>query len=82
MITPPQLRRWGVIIRTEYRRRSPSKDHYLLVGFVVLVAAVADLFPIRLEVVGLIAGVVVKNHQISMALMVFYSLGNSLLSSR
>lgn len=51
-------------------------------GFVVLVVAVADLFPIRLEVVGLIDGVVAKNHQISMALMVFYSLGNLLLSSR
>lgn len=52
-------------------------------GFVVLVAAVvADLFPIHLEVVVLISGVVVKNHQISMALMVSYSLGNSLLSSR
>ena len=51
--------------------------------FVVLVAAaVADLFPTHLEVAGLIAGVVVKNHQISMALMVFYSLGNLLLSSR
>lgn len=51
-------------------------------GFVVLVAAVADLFPIRLEVAALIAGVVVKNHRISMALMVFYGLGNLLLSSR
>ena len=52
-------------------------------GFgVFVVAAVADLFPIRLEVVGLIAGLIAKNHQISMALMVFYSLGNSLLSSR
>ena len=43
-------------------------------GFVVFVAAVV--------VVGLIAVVVAKNHQISMALMVFYSLGNLLLSSR
>lgn len=51
-------------------------------GFVVLVVAVADLLHIRLEVVGLIDGVVAKNHQISMALMVFYSLGNLLLSSR
>lgn len=45
-------------------------------GFVVLVAVVV------VAVVGLIAGVVAKNHQISMALMVFYSLGNLLLSSR
>lgn len=45
-------------------------------GFVVLVVAVV------FAVVVLIAGVVAKNHQISMALMVFYSLGNSLLSSR
>ena len=45
-------------------------------GFVVLVAVVV------VAVVVLIAGIVVKNHQISMALMVFYSLGNSLLSSR
>lgn len=45
-------------------------------GFVVLVAAVAVV-----AVVGLIAGVVAKNHQISMTLMVFYSLGNLLLSS-
>lgn len=45
-------------------------------GFVVLVAAVF------FAAVGLIAGIVAKNHQISMALMVFYSLGNSLLSSR
>lgn len=44
-------------------------------GFVVLVAVVV------VAVVGLIAGVVAKNHQISMALMVFYSLGNLLLSS-
>lgn len=47
-------------------------------GFVVLVVAVV----VVVAVVGLTAGVVVKNHQISMALMVFYSLGNSLLSSR
>lgn len=46
-------------------------------GFVVLVAAV-----VVVAVAGLIAGVVAKNHQISMALMFFYSLGNSLLSSR
>lgn len=45
-------------------------------GFVVLAAAVVVV------AVGLIAGVVVKNHRISMALMVFYSLGNLLLSSR
>lgn len=45
-------------------------------GFVVLVAVVV------VAVAGLIAGVVVKNHRISMALMVFYSLGNLLLSSR
>lgn len=48
-------------------------------GFVVLVAAVVVSV---VEIVGLSAGVVAKNHQISMALMVFYSLGNSLLSSR
>ena len=70
------------IIRRVSNHRSPSDARFLLVGFVVLVAAVADLLHIRLEVVGLIAGVVVKNHQISMVLMVFYSLGNSLLSSR
>lgn len=52
-------------------------SHYLLVGFVVLVAAV-----VVVAVAALIAGVGAKNHQISMALMVFYSLGNSLLSSR
>ena len=57
-------------------RRSQSEAHCLLVVFVVLVAAVV------FAVVGLIAGVVAKNHQISMALMVSYSLGNSLLSSR
>lgn len=45
-------------------------------GFVVVVAAVV------VAVAVLIAGVVAKNHQISMALMVFYSLGNLLLSSR
>lgn len=49
-------------------------------GFVVFVAAVAVVAVV--EVVDMIAGVVAKNHQISMALMVFYSLGNSLLSSR
>lgn len=63
-------------IRTEYRHRSPSEAHCLLVGFVALVAAVVVAAAV------LIAGVVAKNHQISMALMVFYSLGNSLLSSR
>lgn len=41
--------------------RSPSEAHYLLVGFVVLVVDVANLFPIRLEVVVLIAGVVVAD---------------------
>lgn len=46
-------------------------------GFVVLVAAV-----VVVAVVVLIAGVVVKNHRISMAMMVFYGLGNLLLSSR
>ena len=46
-------------------------------GFVVLVSAVAVV-----AVAVLIAGVVAKNHQISMALMVFYSFGNLLLSSR
>lgn len=46
-------------------------------GFVVLVVVAV------VAVAGLIDGVAVaKNHQISMALMVFYSLGNSLLSSR
>lgn len=40
-------------------------------GFVVFVVAV-----VVFAVVALIAGVVVKNHQISMALMVFYILGN------
>lgn len=45
-------------------------------GFVVLAIAVV------VAVAGLIAGVVAKNHQISMALMVFYNLGNLLLSSR
>lgn len=52
--------------------KTPCK--FCCVGFVVLIAVAV--------VAGLIAGVVVKNHQISMALMVFYSLGNSLLSSR
>lgn len=47
-------------------------------GFVVLVAVAV----VVVAVVGLIAGVVVKNNRISMALMVFYSFGNSLLSSR
>lgn len=72
------LRFGGVnfIIRTEYHLKSPSAAHCLLVGFVVLVDVVV------VAVAGLIAGVVAKNHQISMALMVFYSLGNSLLSSR
>lgn len=46
-------------------------------GFVVLVAAV-----VAVGVVSLIAGIVAKNHQISMALMDFYGLGNLLLSSR
>ena len=44
-------------------------------GFVVLVVAVV------VAVAVMIAGVVAKNHQISMTLMVFYSLGNLLLSS-
>lgn len=64
-------------IKTECRHQNPSEAHYLLVGFVVLVTPV-----VVFAVVGLIAGVVAKNHQISMALMVFYSLGNLLLSSR
>ena len=48
-------------------------------GFVVFVAAVVVAVA---EVAVLIAEVVAKNHQISMALMVFYGLGNLLLSSR
>lgn len=60
--------------------RSPSDAHWLLVGFVVLVAAavVAAVVAVVVAVVGVVA----KNHQISMALIVFYSLDNSLLSSR
>lgn len=75
IITKPRFGGVSFIIRTELNRRSPSEAHDPLAGFVVLVAVVV------VAVAGLIAGVVAKNQQISMALMVFYSLGNLLLSS-